>query len=44
VGAELWFQLSLGYFARTTFRLGWARGVSPWAPPPQTYFVAASAF
>lgn len=44
VGGELWFHLTLGYFGRTTLRLGWARGLSPVAPPPQTYFVAASAF
>lgn len=44
VGGEIWFHLNFGYFARTTLRLGWARGLSPLAPPPQTYFVAASAF
>lgn len=44
VGGELWFRLTLGYFAGTALRLGWARGLGPLAPPPLTYFVAASAF
>lgn len=44
LGGELWFRLHLGYFGNTTLRLGWAKGTSPLAPPPQTYFVASSAF
>lgn len=44
MGAELWLQLELGYFGRSTLRLGWARGTSSVAPPAQTYFVAAGAF
>ncbi len=45
VGAELWIDLTLGYFVRANLRLGHARGLSDEAPSGgQTYFVAASVF
>jgi Tol biopolymer transport system component len=45
VGAELWFELVIGYFAGANLRLGVARGLDDEAPPGlQTYFVASSAF
>ncbi len=45
VGAELWMDVVLGYFARVNLRLGHARGTDSEAPTGgQTYFVAASVF
>jgi outer membrane protein assembly factor BamA len=45
VGAELWFDLILGYFAGANLRLGVAKGLDDEAPSGlQTYFVASSAF
>ncbi|HMR79351.1 MAG TPA: hypothetical protein PKD61_29795, partial [Polyangiaceae bacterium] len=45
VGAELWVDLVLGYFAGVNLRLGHARGTDSEAPTGgQTYFVAASVF
>ncbi len=46
VGAELWIDLVLGYFAEATLRVGYAHGVDDPAAIPggQLYFVAASPF
>lgn len=44
LGAELWFEMALGYFGRSTVRLGAARGTDNEAPGLRTYFVAASTF
>ena len=45
VGAELWVDLVLGYYARGTLRLGYARGFGERAiTGGQTYAVIASAF
>ncbi len=46
VGAELWIDLELGYFARANLRLGYAHGVddSKAIPGGQVYFVASSPF
>lgn len=44
LGAELWVDLVLGYFARGTIRVGVARGTSSEAPGTQTYVVASSGF
>ncbi len=44
VGTEVWFDFVLGYVGNTNVRVGYAKGLSPVAPPPQVYFVAASAF
>lgn len=43
VGAEAWFDFTLGYLASFTFRLGYARGLS-FGGIPKTYFVAAVPF
>ena len=39
-GAELWFDMTLGYIAAFTFRIGYARGLSS-GGIDKTYFVAA---
>jgi hypothetical protein len=45
VGAELWIDLVLGYYASANLRLGVAKGLDDEAPSGfQTYFVASSAF
>ncbi|MEZ4222433.1 MAG: BamA/TamA family outer membrane protein [Polyangiaceae bacterium] len=45
VGAELWVDLILGYYAGANLRLGYARGMDSEAPSGGvTYFVAASTF
>lgn len=43
VGAEAWFDLTLGYLAAFTFRLGYARGLS-FGGIDKPYFVAAVPF
>ena len=43
VGAEAWFDFTLGYLAAFTFRLGHARGLS-FGGIDKTYFVAAVPF
>jgi len=43
VGAELWFDSTLGYIAPFTFRLGYARGLASLGID-KTYFVAAVPF
>jgi hypothetical protein len=43
VGAELWFDMSLGYILGFTFRAGYAKGVST-GGIDKTYFVAAVPF
>jgi hypothetical protein len=40
VGAELWFDMTLGYVAPFTFRLGYARGLASMGLD-KMYFVAA---
>ena len=46
VGAELWIDLILGYFAHANIRLGYAHGVndSKAIPGGQLYFVASTPF
>ncbi len=44
VGAELWFEAVLGYYAAATLRLGVAKGLDDEAPGKRVYFVASSAF
>lgn len=45
LGAELWVDVVLGYFARGNIRIGHARGTDAQAPTGgQTYVVVASAF
>ena len=43
VGAELWFDVSLGYIIGFTFRLGFARGISS-GGIDKAYFAAVAAF
>jgi hypothetical protein len=45
VGAELWLDLLVGYYASVNLRLGLAKGLDSTAPQgPQTYVVISSAF
>lgn len=46
IGAELWAELTFGYFLTTTLRLGYAHGIADDAAIPggQTYLVVAAPF
>ncbi|HSQ63159.1 MAG TPA: hypothetical protein VLM85_08075, partial [Polyangiaceae bacterium] len=43
VGAEVWVDTTLGYFAPFDFRVGYARGLGP-SGIDKVYFVAAVPF